>query len=283
MIEFTYRVGRNGRKKPGKPLSSDDVQRQLERGNRRFSRLVDGVRRGETLQHVTPIAPEDLGIGGAECAVQAPHAAILACSDARVPTEMVFQQGFNDLFVVRVAGNVLGSECLGSLRYAVDHFPDTLKLIAVLGHANCGAVTAAVGAFLQPKKYLEVAGNYPLRTIIDQIIVSARAADLGLHEVHGARVADNPGYRTALVRVTVAMNAAWNAFNLRQELIAHAPNAKVVFSVYDLGSHNLALSPAFGAKRAKRGFFDPPADAGEFRKLILELSASALTPAEEIS
>ena len=113
--------------------------------------------------------------------------------------------------------------------------------------------------------------------------MSARAADLGLHEVHGARVADNPGYRTALVRITVAMNAAWNAFNLRQELIAHAPNAKVVFSVYDLGSHNLALSPAFGAKRAKRGFFDPPADAGEFRKLILELSASALTPAEEIS
>jgi len=283
MIEFTYRVGRNGRKKPGKPLSSDDVQRQLERGNGRFSRLVDGVRRGEALRQVTPIAPEDLGVGGAECAVQAPHAAILACSDARVPTEMVFQQGFNDLFVVRVAGNVLGSECLGSLRYAVDHFPNTLKLLAVLGHANCGAVTAAVDAFLQPKKYLEVAGNYPLRTIIDQIIVSARAADLGLHEVHGAQVANNPGYRTGLIRITVALNAAWNSFNLRQELTAHAPHVKVVFGVYDLGSHNLALSPALGNRRAKRGFFDPPADAGEFRKLIRELSASALTPADEIS
>jgi carbonic anhydrase len=277
MIEFTYRVGRNGRKKTREQLSPADVQRQLERGNGGFSRLIDGVRRGKTLRHVTPIAPEDLGIGGAECAVQAPHAAVLACSDARVPTEMVFQQGFNDLFVVRVAGNVLGSECLGSLRYAVDHFPDTLRLLAVLGHANCGAVTAAVDAFLEPKKYLDAAGNYPLRTIIDQIIVSARAADLGLHEAHGARVAGDPGYRAALIRVTVALNAAWNAFNLRQELTTHAPHAKVVFGVYDLGSHNLALSPPLGDRRAKRGFFDPPADAGEFRELIQELCAAALT------
>ena len=120
-------------------------------------------------------------------------------------------------------------------------------------------------------------------TRVPVIIVSARAADLGLHEVHGARVADNPGYRTALVRITVAMNAAWNAFSLRQELSAHAPQAKVVFSVYDLGSHSLALSPALATKRGKRGFFDPPADAGEFRTLIQELCASALTPADEIS
>src|SRR3982750_3679884 len=179
MIDITYRIGRPGGSKPRTSVSAAQVQKKLERGNNHFSGLIDGMRAGTPLQHVTCISPTDLGLGGSECAVQAPHAAVLSCSDARVPTEMVFQAGFNDLFVVRVAGNVLGSECLGSLRYAVDHFPESLRLLAVLGHANCGAVTAAVGAFLEPKKYLEVAGNYPLRTIIDQIIVSARAADMG--------------------------------------------------------------------------------------------------------
>ena len=63
------------------------------------------------------------GVGNGGAPVQAPFAAVLGCADARVPTEMVFSKGCNELFVVRVAGNVLGQECVGSLRYAVSHFP----------------------------------------------------------------------------------------------------------------------------------------------------------------
>jgi carbonic anhydrase len=229
------------------------------------------MREGKPLSHVTAISAADLGANGAECAVQAPYAAVLACSDARVPTEMIFQQGFNDLFVVRVAGNVLGNECLGSLRYAENHFPDTLRVAAVLGHANCGAVGAAVDAFLTPKKYLAAAGNFPLRTIIDQIMVSARAADIGLREVHGHEVIKHPDYRKALIRVTVAMNAAWNAYNLKTELAGHGSrHLKVVFGVYDLGSHSLGLGPS------AKGFIDPPSHAEEFRQLGLDLCAAAL-------
>src|SRR6478752_2603512 len=72
---------------------------------------------------------------------QHPFAAILSCSDSRVPPEIVFDQGLGDLFVVRVAGNVINDEGMGSLEYTVDHLGT--RLILVLGHQSCGAVDAA--------------------------------------------------------------------------------------------------------------------------------------------
>jgi carbonic anhydrase len=72
---------------------------------------------------------------------QQPFASIVSCSDSRVPPEIVFDQGLGDLFVVRVAGNVINDEGLGSLEYAVDHLGT--RLILVLGHQSCGAVKAA--------------------------------------------------------------------------------------------------------------------------------------------
>ena len=72
---------------------------------------------------------------------QHPFAAIVSCSDSRVPPEIVFDQGLGDLFVVRVAGNVINDEGMGSLEYTVDHLGT--RLILVLGHQRCGAVDAA--------------------------------------------------------------------------------------------------------------------------------------------
>jgi carbonic anhydrase len=72
---------------------------------------------------------------------QHPFAAIVCCSDSRVPPEIVFDQGLGDLFIVRVAGNVINDEGLGSLEYTVDHLGT--RLILVLGHQRCGAVDAA--------------------------------------------------------------------------------------------------------------------------------------------
>jgi carbonic anhydrase len=72
---------------------------------------------------------------------QHPFAAIVSCSDSRVPPELVFDQGIGDLFVLRVAGNVINDESLGSIEYAVDHL--AVRLILVLGHQRCGAVKAA--------------------------------------------------------------------------------------------------------------------------------------------
>src|SRR5438105_2921376 len=72
---------------------------------------------------------------------QHPFAIIVSCSDSRVPPEIVFDQGLGDLFVIRVAGNVIDDHSLGSVEYAVDHL--VVRLIVVLGHQRCGAVKAA--------------------------------------------------------------------------------------------------------------------------------------------
>jgi carbonic anhydrase len=73
---------------------------------------------------------------------QAPFAVVLACADSRVSPELIFDQGFGTLFVLRVAGNVTGPDILGSVEYAVDHL--RVPLVVVLGHENCGAVKAAI-------------------------------------------------------------------------------------------------------------------------------------------
>jgi carbonic anhydrase len=73
---------------------------------------------------------------------QSPHAEILSCADSRVPPEIIFDQGLGDLFVVRVAGNVVSDTELGSLEYGAEHLH--VPLLVVLGHQHCGAVTAAV-------------------------------------------------------------------------------------------------------------------------------------------
>src|SRR6266436_3254339 len=72
---------------------------------------------------------------------QHPFAVIVSCSDSRVPPEIVFDQGLGDLFIFRVAGNVIDDHGLGSIEYAVDHL--NVRLIVVLGHQSCGAVQAA--------------------------------------------------------------------------------------------------------------------------------------------
>lgn len=72
---------------------------------------------------------------------QKPFAVIVGCSDSRIPPELIFDQGLGDLFVIRLAGNIVDALALGSIEYAVEHL-DT-KLVVVLGHGKCGAVTAA--------------------------------------------------------------------------------------------------------------------------------------------
>lgn len=73
---------------------------------------------------------------------QEPFAAVIGCSDSRVPPEIIFDQGLGDLFVIRVAGNILDDVVIGSVEYAIEHL--SLQLIVVLGHSKCGAVAAAI-------------------------------------------------------------------------------------------------------------------------------------------
>ena len=131
----------------GRPLprTATDAVRRLVAGNEAFTRMAEAGARGE--KTVVEFDPLELGFdGGRSAPVQRPFAAVLGCSDARVPLEMVFQQRSNDVFVVRVAGNGIGLGGLGSFRYAAANFADSLRLVVVLGHSQCGAVSAAVNA-----------------------------------------------------------------------------------------------------------------------------------------
>jgi carbonic anhydrase len=102
---------------------------KLKEGNGRYTR-GNLQHPGQTTERRTELAK-----------TQHPFAAIVSCSDSRVPPEIVFDQGLGDLFVVRVAGNVINDEGLGSVEYTVDHLGT--RLILVLGHQSCGAVKAA--------------------------------------------------------------------------------------------------------------------------------------------
>ncbi len=116
----------------GRPyISGTEALNKLVEGNRRF---VTGNLCPKNLGREKR---EDLLVNG-----QHPFAVIITCSDSRVPPELVFDQALGDLFVVRVAGNVLDSVSLGSVEYAVDHLHT--PLVVVMGHENCGAVQATV-------------------------------------------------------------------------------------------------------------------------------------------
>jgi carbonic anhydrase len=113
-------------------FSAEEALARLKDGNDRFLR---GEARFPTLQ--TEVLA-DLAKG------QQPYATILGCSDSRVPPELVFDAGFGELFVIRVAGNVLGPSIMGTLQYAASHLHT--PLFVVLGHEGCGAVKAAIGS-----------------------------------------------------------------------------------------------------------------------------------------
>ncbi len=112
-------------------LTPDQALTQLLRGNERF---VAGW----------PDHPNQSARRRREVAEtgQQPYAILLSCADSRVPPEIIFDQGLGDLFVIRVAGNVLDEVVLGTIEYAVEHLH--VPLVVVLGHDKCGAVTAAV-------------------------------------------------------------------------------------------------------------------------------------------
>jgi carbonic anhydrase len=120
------------------PAPADIALARLMEGNQRF--LLGEPR------HLR--APKEVLAGLAQ--VQRPYATILGCSDSRVPPELIFDAGFGDLFIIRVAGNVISAEVMGSIQYAAAHL--ATSLIVVLGHEGCGAVQAALAAKFQGAK-----------------------------------------------------------------------------------------------------------------------------------
>jgi carbonic anhydrase len=133
-------------------ISALEALEQLKEGNRRYvadihvgSTHTDQKRRSELLKS------------------QEPFAVILGCSDARVPAEIIFDQGLGDLFVIRIAGNIVASSQIGSVEFAVERFGT--RLVVVLGHSSCGAVLATLEELENPVETRSLG----LRAIVDRI------------------------------------------------------------------------------------------------------------------
>lgn len=181
-------------------FSPIDALDRLRSGNRRFAT--------EMRSH-DPVSGRDRR---AELLVgQTPFAIILGCSDSRVPAEIIFDQGLGDLFVIRVAGNIIAPSLVGSVEFAADKFGT--RLVVVLGHTDCGAVTATLDELEQPSDLR----SPNLRSIVDRIrpnVEELRHTELW-HD------------RDALLRYAVRANIRASADQLRhgsqilEHLIAH--------------------------------------------------------------
>ena len=169
-------------------IRAREALERLREGNRRFAA---GARSSDALTSQT--RRSELAAG------QEPFAIILGCSDSRVPAEIVFDQGLGDLFVIRVAGNIVASSQVGSVEFAAERFHT--PLVVVLGHSRCGAVLATLEELARPRENQ----SRNLRSIVDRVRPS-------VEPLLATELRHDP---EALVRQAVLANVRVSANHLR--------------------------------------------------------------------
>ena len=198
-------------------LSATASLTRLRDGNRRYSQNVRSV--DAMMSH----SRRDLS-------QQTPFAVVLGCSDSRAPAEMVFDQGLGDLFVIRVAGNIVAPSQVGSVEFAIERF-DT-RLVVVMGHTLCGAIDAAIEAI--------TSAQGPSSTSMGSIVNRLRPAIEGL--VHTSLVEDPAQLRREAIRANV--RASVNHLRHGSEIIERLTLERgllVVGAELDLGTGEVAF------------------------------------------
>jgi carbonic anhydrase len=195
-------------------IPAHEALHRLREGNRRF---VSGTPQLEGVSSLTRRA--DLVAG------QEPFAIILGCSDSRVPAEIVFDQGLGDLFVIRVAGNIVAPSQIGSVEFAAERFGT--RLVVVLGHSQCGAVLATLEELRRPTE----TQSRNLRSIVDRI----RPAVEGLLRAGPVPDADALVGEAIRANVRAATNQLRHGSEIIERLSAH-DGLLVVGAEYSLES-----------------------------------------------
>jgi carbonic anhydrase len=186
----------------------------LREGNRRF--VTNQSRAGSSSHHERRLSL----VSGQE-----PFAIVLGCSDSRVPAELVFDQGFGDLFVIRVAGNIVAPSQVGSVEFAAAKFGT--RLVVVMGHSQCGAITATLDELLGRS----TTESRNLQSIVDRVRPSVESVLTGR----------DPEDYEALIRNAVRANVRASANHLRHgsellERLVREDGLLVVGSEYALDS-----------------------------------------------
>ena len=247
-VDYIYRYDPKNPSVKAPPYDPEQAKHALEDGNRIFSRWMNTCGTGTEARGVQDYVIKCNGLTAPQAPKpgvmpkQAPFAVVVGCSDARVPVEMLFGQGFNELFVVRVAGNVMGDVCMGSIDFALTALIHSVKVVVMLGHSGCGAVAATVDSYLEPTKFWSKSTSHMLRTIQEKIFVAVREADNGLREIWGPQASAEPNYRAALIESAIALNAAHSAYDLRQEIDRDGKReVGVLFGVFNLLNHQVSM------------------------------------------
>jgi carbonic anhydrase len=165
------------------PVTARDALARLREGNLRYTQNVRSV---DSL--MTHSRRDDL-------ALKAPVAIVLGCSDSRAPAEIVFDQGLGDLFVIRVAGNIVAPSQVGSVEFAAQRFGT--RLVVVMGHTQCGAIDATVEAVLNE----QTPASKNLRSIVSRVrpaIEGLVATDLAKDPVRLKRAAGRANVRASV-------------------------------------------------------------------------------------
>lgn len=204
-----------------RPKTGAEALEILKAGNLRY---VDSLTNPEPLTVKRPELTRD----------QYPLAIILGCSDARVPVEIVFDQGLGDLFVIRVAGNVVAPSQIGSIEFAAEKF--ATKLVVVLGHSHCGAVTACVETMMNPDKYY----SPNLQSIVDRIRPSVH----NLYELASAN--GNNIDMSELIDCSIRANVRMSVSQLKHgsralEDLSSSGQLLIVGAEYDLETGKVAF------------------------------------------
>ena len=281
IIEYIYRFDPNNPASKKVPPDAQVAKHNLERGNRTFSRFMASCRSGvatkEEALHVINCNVTEVGMLRRQSGIpqQSPFAVVVGCSDARVPTEMLFGQGFNDLFVIRVAGNVLGDVCQGSIDFALNALSESVKVIVVLGHSMCGGVSGAVDSYLRPLKFWSKSTSHSLRAILEKIFVAVRDGANAIEEVWGREAKEMPGYREALIETAVCLNAAQTAFDLRHQVeLVGRWEVEVLYGVYNLRNHQVCMpfDPCAPLSDENVNLASAPTSPREFSNLALQMA-----------
>jgi carbonic anhydrase len=279
-IDYIFRYDTKDSAIPRPTADGASARKALEDGNRVFASWMDSCRKSnvseDALEYVVPCMDHQLALKheSGQIIKQAPFAAVVGCSDARVPTELLFGQGFNNLFIVRVAGNVLGDACVGSIDYSLHALAHSLKCVVVLGHLGCGAVAATVDAYLEPHALWTKAASPFLRSIIQRIVLAVREADHGIEHVWGAKAREMPGYRSALSDIAVCVNAAQVALDLRVEVERTANPIDVFYGVFNLNNYQVTMpvDPLAPFSLRNGNLADAPAGPEEFHRLAVRMA-----------
>jgi carbonic anhydrase len=211
-------------------ISAREALARLREGNERFVAEVRENKAGESRRREVSVGQE-------------PFAIVLGCSDSRVPAEIVFDQGLGDLFVIRVAGNIVAPSQVGSVEFAAERFG--VRLVVVLGHSNCGAILATIEQLSRPSDQR----SRNMHTIVARIRPSVDAL-----------LRNDPGTdHAALVERAVRANIRVSTDHLRH-------GSQILEEAIEKNGL-LVVGAEYSLETGKVDFFDVPDETGVYAQL----------------